>query len=84
MISRACAKKGICGEEILNRVIELNKLYGLPAAAEFTAEELFNAVLSDKKRSGGKINLVVPEKMGKCVLMSLDMASAKELLALGV
>ena len=33
-----------------------------------TIDELMPAMLSDKKRSGAAVNVVVPERIGKCVL----------------
>ena len=44
---------------------------GLPVKCAYSAEELSNAALSDKKRRGGKITLVLPEKMGQCILKTI-------------
>ena len=44
---------------------------GLPTTTEFSPEVLAEAALSDKKRSGGKITLVVPQKIGDCALIDL-------------
>lgn len=39
----------------------------LPVSCDYSAEKLFDVACSDKKRTGGTITLIVPEKMGKCV-----------------
>ena len=47
---------------------------GLPISAPYSAEALAKAALHDKKRRGGKITLVLPEKIGKCFLKTIDVA----------
>ena len=51
-----------CAPEIKEALIN-NRL---PVSASFSAEELYEVTLSDKKRRGKTINLIVPEKIGKC------------------
>ncbi len=47
---------------------------GLPIRVPYSASELTAAALHDKKRRGGKITLVLPEAIGKCVLKTVDVA----------
>lgn len=58
--------------EAKERIINANIACGLPTSTEFSAEELVSVALSDKKRQGDFINLVVPEKIGKCVLKKIN------------
>ncbi|MBR5109026.1 MAG: 3-dehydroquinate synthase [Clostridia bacterium] len=44
---------------------------GLPIRVSYTAGELAEAALRDKKRRGGKITLVLPETVGKCYLKTV-------------
>ena len=44
---------------------------GLPVKSPYSAKEMAEAALSDKKRRGGSITLVLPEKMGKCILKTI-------------
>jgi 3-dehydroquinate synthase len=60
IITRAAVKLGICEAEALDALLELLDQYHLPAECPFTTEQLFAAALSDKKRAGGTITLVVP------------------------
>ena len=66
MMCRAAYKRGICGEQTLTRLENILAAYKLPDKTEFTADELHAAALSDKKISGGSINLIVPERIGRC------------------
>ena len=60
IITRAAVNRGICGAETLTALIALLEKYGLPTECPFTTEQLYAVALSDKKRAGGTITLVVP------------------------
>lgn len=63
---------GICRKGLSERMKSLTDLYKLPTGFDVTAEELYEAALSDKKRSGGKITLVLPEDFGRCRLHDVN------------
>ncbi len=63
MVSRAAQ----CPDQ--SRILGILERFGLPVTAEFTAEELFQHTLSDKKRTGGTIHLILPEKIGVCQIV---------------
>ncbi|MCI7741580.1 MAG: 3-dehydroquinate synthase [Clostridiales bacterium] len=83
MMIRACRKKGICDEECLEKAELLLKKFGLPQDCEYPAEALLEAAVSDKKRSGGTITLVLPESFGVCTLQKTPFEQLGELIALG-
>lgn len=49
-----------------NRILSLLKQFGLPTEAEYSAEDLYAYTLSDKKRSGSQVNLIIPRSIGCC------------------
>ena len=51
------------------RILALLEAFGLPISTEFSAEELAQAALSDKKRSGGTVNLIIPKAIGDCQIV---------------
>lgn len=65
----------------LNRVLEV---HGLPAQTGFSAGELAAAALSDKKRRGGTLTLVVPESPGHCVLRDVAADCLETLILCGL
>lgn len=73
-VTRAAAKLGHCRWEVYEALISLLTAYGLPAEIEFSPEEVTRACLSDKKRSGDRIRLIVPRAIGRCesLLLSED------------
>lgn len=63
---------GICEKGVCEKIKEVLSQYNLPTESEFSAEELYEAALSDKKRENDKITLVLPKKIGECVLYDTD------------
>ncbi len=66
--ARASHALGWSEEDCTAAIIEANKNNSLPVECGFSAGELADSALSDKKRTGGTINFVVPKAMGECVL----------------
>ncbi|MGI5888909.1 MAG: 3-dehydroquinate synthase [Oscillospiraceae bacterium] len=52
----------------IKRVLSGN---GLPVSCGYSPEQLAEAALSDKKRSGNEVTLVIPEKIGHCTLRTV-------------
>ena len=66
IVARAAAKKGMCTVECSERIQNLLNDFGLPVDTEYSAEELFACALSDKKRSGSSVRLIIPREIGSC------------------
>lgn len=69
IVSNAAEKYGICSSETRDHIRQTIQKFGLPCSTERTAQELYESALSDKKRTGGTVNLVVPERIGSCILL---------------
>lgn len=82
--ARAAAKRGLCSLECAARVECVLEAFGLPIRTEFSAEALANAALSDKKRDGDTVNLILPEKIGFCRIQPLPVTELQALIAAGV
>ena len=52
----------------------------IPTNTSATSKELLSAMAKDKKRTGDTINLVIPEKIGNCVLKSIAVSELEEVL----
>ena len=74
IIARAAAKRGLCAEEVPQRIEALLGKMHLPVRTAYSAEELLEAAMRDKKIRGGTIELVVPREIGKCELYKIDVA----------
>ena len=69
--AKASHSLGWSKEDCTQAIISANKNNNLPVECTFAPADLADIALSDKKRTGGTINFVVPEIMGKCILKKI-------------
>ena len=62
--TRGAYKMGLVNENFTEMLVEILKANNLPITCNFTAEELYEVSLSDKKRSLDTISLIIPERYG--------------------
>ena len=84
IITRAAVKTGICEAETLNALIALLEKYGLPTECPFTTEQLYAVALSDKKRTGNSITLVVPYGVADSRLVTVPADALEEYIRAGL
>ena len=48
------------------RIIACLEQFSLPVSTDFSAVHIYEHALSDKKRSGGTVNLILPQRIGYC------------------
>jgi 3-dehydroquinate synthase len=82
--SRGAYRMGLCSEECHLEIVDMVRRYGLPDKTDLTPEQLIEAAFFDKKRNGKNISLIVPEKIGKCVIKSFSMEEMAEFIKLAV
>lgn len=68
IFARACAKEGLCEEQVARDIEKLCKKYSLSTNVSVDSEALFEASLSDKKRMAEEITLVLVRSFGDCFL----------------
>ncbi len=56
------------------------KDYGFETGCPYSADELYSVILSDKKRSGADITLVLPRQIGACTLEKMPAGQVLELM----
>lgn len=84
IITRAAAALGLCPESDRDEIISLLRAYGLPTESPYGAKELAAVALSDKKRSGNKINLIVPFGIGNSRIFEIKVDSLEEFFSKGL
>lgn len=84
VVSRAAAKMGVCAGETAEKIEEILRRFGLPTGTDYPAEALLAGMLSDKKRSGDTINLILPEKIGRCRIQKTKVADLPSVLEAGL
>ena len=66
IVARAAATRGLCDKIACDEIIAAIANLGLPTTTDISPEILAQNALSDKKRSGGTINLIVPTAISCC------------------
>ncbi|MBP3305294.1 MAG: 3-dehydroquinate synthase [Oscillospiraceae bacterium] len=84
IVCRAAVKYGICSAGTRDQIRETIQKFGLPCSTEHSAQELYESALSDKKRAGGTVNLVVPERIGSCILRPTPVEELKSFIEAGL
>ncbi len=51
------------------RMLSILEQFGLPTGCDHNAKTLYTCALSDKKRSGGTVNLIIPKAIGNCEIV---------------
>ena len=84
IISRAANKMGFCTEGDLCEIIDILKSYGLPTECPYTASDLASIALSDKKRNGAKISLIIPFGIGNSQIYEISVDKLESIFKQGL
>lgn len=83
-IGIAIAAGAVGDKELCRAVLNVNRACGLPTDVDYSCDELARAALSDKKRQGGRIALVLPEKIGRCRIEEVDVSQLPDAFRRGI
>ena len=78
--ARTAERRGMCPEGVYAELKELLEREGLPSSTRFTADQVAEAAMNDKKRRGDTVTLVLPEARGRCRLAPTPAAELAELI----
>lgn len=84
VITRAAKVYGFCSSDTLCELISLLEKLCLPTKCDFSASEITEAALSDKKRQGDIITLVIPYSIGDCRLHKISVNELENFIAKGI
>ena len=70
---------GLC--DVADELSALLVKYGFDICCPYTAQQVYDALLSDKKRRGGKISVILPRSVGNCVLYDMPVEELSVLLS---
>ena len=82
--AEAAAKQGLCSEQCVLEIEQMVTRYHLPVQTEYTADQLCRAALSDKKRNGSSINLILPERIGHCCIRKIPVEELQNFIEAGI
>lgn len=82
--SKGAFISGLCDVDLTEEIKDVLIKNHLPVTCNFSAEKLFDVACSDKKRTGGTITLIVPEKMGKCIGKKIPVSETLDFIKAGL
>lgn len=82
--ARAAAKLGVCDQGTATRIMWLLEKFGLPIFTHHTAAELAQMALSDKKRAGDTVNLILPKAVGDCIISPTPVTELESIIQAGL
>ncbi len=84
VIARAAVKKNLCLPEVPEKLSALLERYHLPCRTEYTVPQLYEKALSDKKRLGDTLTLVIPTEWGASRLHNVPVEELPDWIAKGL
>ena len=84
IVSRAAAQSGMLSPLDARMIVDTLAAFGLPTTTEYTARELAHYMLSDKKRSGGTVSLIVPRAIGCCDIVPTPVETLEDFVEAGL
>lgn len=84
MVARAAEKSGMCSHSCCQKILDILRLFRLPVKTSYCAEEVYNYTLSDKKRTGGSIRLIIPREIGHCEIVPTPIKELKSFIEAGL
>ena len=84
IVARAAAAAGLCNLDTKEQILHVIGQFGLPDGCSYTAAQLYHAALSDKKRNGRTVNLIVPHEIGSCSIEQMLMDNIESFIQAGL
>ena len=84
IVARAAAKQGFCSRQLCDSICALIQKFCLPTTTQFTAQQIFVSALSDKKRAGGIVNLIIPREIGQCDIIPTPVSEIESFIKAGM
>ena len=66
------------------RILSILRQFGLPTTTDDSAEDIFTYALSDKKRSGNTVKLILPNAIGDCAIVPTPVERLKSFIQAGL
>ena len=84
IVTRAAVANGLCAPVDYECIKTVLNRFKLPINTDFTADTLYISALSDKKRSGGIVKLIIPRSIGHCDIVPMPVTEMKSFIEAGL
>lgn len=84
IIARSACTLNICTKQTVTKIENVLLNFGLPVSTAYTASALLDNALSDKKRSGDFVNLIIPQSIGNCIIHKTPVSELESIIKAGL
>ena len=84
IVAEASLATGRCSANCCNQILSILNRFQLPVKTDYAGDELYSHMLSDKKRTGGLIRLIIPREIGNCEIVRMPIDELKFFLEAGL
>ena len=81
---RAASAMELCTPDVKDAILDTLKIFGLPISCSFTTGALADAMLSDKKRTGDSLSLILPRSIGACTIYPIPVTETETFIKAGL
>ncbi len=82
--ARAAYRLGLTDVDISGDLEKILTGCGFNLSVDYSLEDLYHYALMDKKISGDKITIIIPESIGKCRLQKISLSELRKFIKLGL
>lgn len=84
MMARAAVKMGMFKKDESTRILNTISRNGLPISTDFSAHDLSEIAQTDKKAANTSITVILPQRIGECVMQKIALSDLEALFAKGM
>lgn len=84
LITKYAVKAGKCSNDCYDELCEVVQLYNLPTECDYSSDVLFNSATSDKKREGDKLSIILPLRIGKCIIEDIKVSDFSDIINIAI
>lgn len=84
IVTRSGHINGLCDAATQQQILSVLERFELPVSCRYRADDLARCTLSDKKRSGGIVNLIIPQHIGKCIIKPTPIGEIQSFIEAGL
>ncbi len=84
IIANAACHMGLCSRQDFESIRKVLLKFGFRLDHPYTANELYQQILKDKKRTGNLLNLIIPNRVGLCQVRKTPISELESILEVGL
>ncbi len=83
VVSRAAAKT-ICPNNAPEKICSFLEMFHLPTYTDYSAKQISRAIENDKKKKTNTVRMIIPVRIGECVMKDIPFAELEDFISQGL